>query len=123
MANQTFNCFFFRLLQYRKVVLLLVISVLSFTAGFNVGGPHQFVFQSVYKQLIRCLYWIGLGKFIKFLTIQKFCKLFLFRYFIVGWSWNWFTHVCTIFRTTYSESYIGCLRMWFSKLSFAPLSG
>ncbi|XP_060534127.1 vacuole membrane protein 1-like isoform X2 [Cylas formicarius] len=45
----------------RKLVTLLGISVLSLYLLLNSKGPHQHLVQDVYKNLLWCLYWTGLG--------------------------------------------------------------
>lgn len=45
----------------RKLVALLGISVLSFYLLVNLQGPHHAMVQGVYKKVLWCLYWTGLG--------------------------------------------------------------
>ncbi|KAL1489433.1 hypothetical protein ABEB36_014328 [Hypothenemus hampei] len=48
-------------LANRKLVALLAISVLSLYLLVNMQGPHHTLVQGVYKKVLWCLYWIGLG--------------------------------------------------------------
>ncbi|KAB0791277.1 hypothetical protein PPYR_03077 [Photinus pyralis] len=48
-------------LEYKKSVLALAISIVALTTVTKMNGPHQTVVQEVYKQLVWCLYWTGLG--------------------------------------------------------------
>ncbi|CAG9862545.1 unnamed protein product [Phyllotreta striolata] len=50
-----------KVLANRKLVAVLLISVLSLYILVNTKGPHQNVVQGAYKKLLWCLYWIGLG--------------------------------------------------------------
>ncbi|KAJ8958051.1 hypothetical protein NQ318_002060, partial [Aromia moschata] len=50
-----------KILANRTIVLIVVISVLSLYTLVNSKGPHQNLVQGVYKKLLWCLYWIGLG--------------------------------------------------------------
>ncbi|VEN61499.1 unnamed protein product [Callosobruchus maculatus] len=49
------------ILSHRKTVGVVLISVLSLYVLVNSQGPHQNAVQRVYKKLLWCLYWIGLG--------------------------------------------------------------
>ncbi|XP_066144868.1 vacuole membrane protein 1 isoform X1 [Euwallacea fornicatus] len=48
-------------LENRKLVALLGISVLSLYLLVNMQGPHHAMVQGVYKKVLWCLYWMGLG--------------------------------------------------------------
>ncbi|XP_050315905.1 vacuole membrane protein 1-like isoform X2 [Anthonomus grandis grandis] len=48
-------------LANKKLVALLGISVLSLYLLVNIKGPHHDMVQGVYRKLLWCLYWIGLG--------------------------------------------------------------
>lgn len=48
-------------LEYKKTVVTVALSVLLLTTITKLNGPHQAVVQEVYKQLLWCLYWTGLG--------------------------------------------------------------
>ncbi|CAH2005431.1 unnamed protein product [Acanthoscelides obtectus] len=49
------------ILSHRKTVGVVLISVLSLYVLVNSNGPHLNAVQRVYKKLVWCLYWIGLG--------------------------------------------------------------
>ncbi|CAG9821447.1 unnamed protein product [Phaedon cochleariae] len=50
-----------KILGNRKLVTVALISVLAVYILLNSKGPHQQLVQGTYRQLIWCLYWIGLG--------------------------------------------------------------
>lgn len=50
-----------KILANKKLVVVLLISVLSMYILVNSKGPHQHAVQGVYKKLLWCFYWIGLG--------------------------------------------------------------
>ncbi|KAG5875157.1 hypothetical protein JTB14_014286 [Gonioctena quinquepunctata] len=50
-----------KILANRKLVAVVLISVLSLYILANSKGPHQNVVEGLYKKLLWCLYWIGLG--------------------------------------------------------------
>lgn len=51
-----------KLFAHKKLVLFSFVLVLFTYLLINSSGPHQKYVQTVYKQLLWCLYWIGLGK-------------------------------------------------------------
>lgn len=51
-----------KLFTHKKLVLFCCALVLLTYLLINSHGPHQQYVQNVYKQLVWCLYWIGLGK-------------------------------------------------------------
>ncbi|XP_023311263.1 vacuole membrane protein 1-like [Anoplophora glabripennis] len=53
-----------KILTNQKLVSLGLISVLSVYILMNSKGPHQNLVQGMYKKLLWCLYWIGLGKIV-----------------------------------------------------------
>ncbi|XP_068901927.1 vacuole membrane protein 1 isoform X2 [Tenebrio molitor] len=50
-----------KVLEHKKIVLLMSISLLSSYLLINTAGPHQSFIQVAYKKLLWCSYWIGLG--------------------------------------------------------------
>ncbi|RZB40723.1 vacuole membrane protein 1 [Asbolus verrucosus] len=50
-----------KVLEHKAVVLLVSISILSSYLLVNTAGPHQNLVQGIYRKLLWCLYWIGLG--------------------------------------------------------------
>ncbi|KAF7283517.1 transport and Golgi organization 5 isoform X2 [Rhynchophorus ferrugineus] len=50
-----------KILANKILVVSLAISVLSLYLLVNLRGPHYEIVQGVYKKLLWCLYWIGLG--------------------------------------------------------------
>ncbi|KAJ8921223.1 hypothetical protein NQ315_013695 [Exocentrus adspersus] len=50
-----------KILAHQKLVSIGLISVLTLYLLVNSKGPHHHLVQGVYKQLLWCLYWIGLG--------------------------------------------------------------
>ena len=52
---------FCRLLDYKLSVLLSLSTLMLCVLAYHCPGPHQFYMQSVEKQTLWCLYWLGLG--------------------------------------------------------------
>ncbi|KAF5307405.1 hypothetical protein FQR65_LT06919 [Abscondita terminalis] len=48
-------------LEYKKSVVTATFTVLMLMTVTKLNGPHQAVVQEVYKQMLWCLYWTGLG--------------------------------------------------------------
>lgn len=53
--------FYYRLLEYRKLVILVISLALTFAVTLKLEGPHQKLLDDSYKKLLWCLYWTGLG--------------------------------------------------------------
>ncbi|XP_017771369.1 PREDICTED: vacuole membrane protein 1 isoform X1 [Nicrophorus vespilloides] len=50
-----------KLFNYKKFVVLVISLIIAVTTGLNMAGPHQIYMSSIYKQLLWCSYWAGLG--------------------------------------------------------------
>lgn len=50
-----------KLLNYKTSVLLIISLVLASVVAYHTPGSHQEVVQSLEKQVLWCLYWVGLG--------------------------------------------------------------
>ncbi|EFA04843.1 vacuole membrane protein 1 isoform X1 [Tribolium castaneum] len=50
-----------KILEHKKIVLFVTLTLLSSYLLVKTAGPHQSYIQIVYKQLLWCSYWIGLG--------------------------------------------------------------
>lgn len=52
---------FYRLWHYKVSVLLVIAVILASVVAYHSPGPHQEMVQSIEKQVLWCLYWLGLG--------------------------------------------------------------
>lgn len=67
VGKPTNYCFFiyFRLRNNKALITIVFTSVLFLYILVNSKGPHRDVVQAMYKQILWCLYWIGLGRNLK----------------------------------------------------------
>ncbi|XP_022905786.1 vacuole membrane protein 1 isoform X2 [Onthophagus taurus] len=50
-----------KFLEFRKTVVFIAILTISMTCSLKFSGPQQTLANNLYKQLLWCLYWLGLG--------------------------------------------------------------
>lgn len=53
--------YFLKFLNYRKLVVSLILLIGLITVGFNVQGSHLAVLYLLRKKILWCSYWVGLG--------------------------------------------------------------